>query len=126
MLSSGKSSDFCIVIELASSELAGFARGIPCEHADHSQYSGELNKIYILKKSQRMGMGTGLIADVASHFLDRGIDSMLLFGSAENPSNAFYEALGAEKLFARNGEFHGGYGWRDLKKLLTFISSSFT
>jgi hypothetical protein len=42
---------------------------------------------------------------------------MLLFGDAQNPSNGFYEALGAERLYAANGEFHGGYGWRDLQRL---------
>jgi hypothetical protein len=42
---------------------------------------------------------------------------MLLFGDAYSPSNRFYEALGAERLFAPSGEFHGGYGWRDLRQL---------
>jgi hypothetical protein len=50
-------------------------------------------------------------------FLSQGISSMLLFGDARNPSNLFYEALGAERLFAANGEFHGAYGWRDLRRL---------
>ena len=42
---------------------------------------------------------------------------MLLFGDAQNPSNGFYEAMGAERLYAASGEFHGGYGWRDLHEL---------
>jgi hypothetical protein len=42
---------------------------------------------------------------------------MLLFGDAANPSNGFYEALGAERLITQKGEFHGGYGWRDLGAL---------
>lgn len=42
---------------------------------------------------------------------------MLLFGEAGNPSNRFYEALGAERLFSDTGAFHGGYGWRDLQRL---------
>jgi len=42
---------------------------------------------------------------------------MLLFGDAGNPSNRFYEALDAEKLFSDTGAFHGGYGWRDLQRL---------
>jgi hypothetical protein len=37
-----------------------------------------------------------------------------LFGVPENPSCAFHEAMGGERLYAENGEFHGGYGWRDL------------
>jgi len=121
ILGSCNEEDFCVVIELANGDLAGFARGVHYKHAEHLTLKGELNKIYILKKFHRLGMGTGLIAAVASRFLSQGIESMLLFGSADNPSNAFYEALGAEKIFANNGEFHGGYGWIDLKKLMTLI-----
>ena len=44
---------------------------------------------------------------------------MLLFGDARNLSNLFYEAMGADKLFAANGAFHGGYGWRDLRQLVS-------
>jgi hypothetical protein len=47
----------------------------------------------------------------------RGVTSMLLFGDAVNPSNGFYEAFGAERLYSDTGEFHGGYGWRDLRRL---------
>jgi hypothetical protein len=32
------------------------------------------------------------------------------------------EALGGERLFAKNGEFHGGYCWRDLQKLVDVSS----
>ncbi|MEJ0101986.1 MAG: GNAT family N-acetyltransferase [Bacteroidota bacterium] len=65
-----------------------------------------------------MGAGRQLICSVAHEFISRGISSMLLFGDEQNPSNRFYEIMGAEKLIAKNEEFHGGYGWRDLKKLI--------
>ena len=42
---------------------------------------------------------------------------MLLFGDAANPSNGFYEAFGADRLYGPSGEFNGGYGWRDLGAL---------
>jgi hypothetical protein len=42
---------------------------------------------------------------------------MLLFGDAQSPSNGFYEAHGAERIYSERGEFHGGYGWPDLRKL---------
>ena len=32
--------------------------------------------------------------------------SMLLFGDAKSPSNGFYEAFGAERLYSSSGEFH--------------------
>jgi hypothetical protein len=34
-----------------------------------------------------------------------------------DPSNGFYERMGAERLFAPNGDSHGGYGWRDIRPL---------
>ena len=87
---------FCFVIEHQKGDLIGFAKGQRYAHLDQPDFSGELNKI---------------------HFLSQGISSMLLFGEARNPSNGFYEALGAERLFSTAGEFHGGYGWRDLRPL---------
>ena len=108
---------FCFVIEGPNGELVGFAKGVPYAHGDLPDFSGELNKIYLLREYQRLGLGRRLIGHVARRFLGQGISSMLLFGEASNPSNAFYEALEAEKLFSKAGEFHGGYGWRDLQSL---------
>jgi GNAT superfamily N-acetyltransferase len=109
---------FCVVIEDPNGELIGFAKGQPYSHHDHPEFTGELNKIYLLREYQRRGLGRLLLSHVARRFLGRGISSMLLFGDAQNPSNLFYEAMGAERLFAASGEFHGGYGWRDLRRLL--------
>ena len=108
---------FCVVIEDPNGELIGFAKGQPYSHHDHPEFTGELNKIYLLREYQRRGLGRLLLSHVARRFLGRGISSMLLFGDAQNPSNLFYEAMGAERLYAANGEFHGGYGWRDLRRL---------
>lgn len=109
---------FCIVIENEEGNLIGFAKGEPYTHADHAEFSGELNKIYLLKKYHRLGLGRQLLCKVANEFIQRGINSMLLFGDAKNPSNGFYEKMGAEKLFAKNGDFHGGYGWPNLVNLV--------
>ena len=109
---------FCFVIEKENEGLIGFAKGQPYNHVDHAEFSGELNKIYLLRKYHKIGLGRQLVCKVADEFLKRGINSMLLFGDANNPSNKFYEQMGAEKLFARNDEFHGGYGWTDLQKLV--------
>jgi ribosomal protein S18 acetylase RimI-like enzyme len=65
-----------------------------------------------------LGLGRQLVCKVANEFIQRGITSMLLFGDANNPSNKFYEKIGAQKLFAKNGEFHGGHGWTDLEKFV--------
>jgi ribosomal protein S18 acetylase RimI-like enzyme len=109
---------FCFVVEAPNGDLVGFAKGVPYDHSDLSDFAGELNKIYLLREYHRRGLGRRLVGHVARRFHSQGISSMLLFGDAKNPSNGFYEALGAERLFAANGEFHGGYGWRDLESLI--------
>ena len=108
---------FCFVVEGPNGELVGFAKGVPYEHGDLPGFAGELNKIYLLRKYHRRGLGRRLLGHVARRFLNQGISSMLLFGDARNPSNGFYEALGAERLVDNAGNFHGGYGWRDLRSL---------
>jgi L-amino acid N-acyltransferase YncA len=109
---------FCYVIEDDRGELVGFGKGTPHDGGVPG-YAGELNKIYLLQQVQRQGLGRLLLCVVARRFVERGVTSMLLFGDAKNPSNGFYEAFGAERLYSDRGEFNGGYGWPDLRKLIT-------
>jgi len=74
--------------------------------------------IYVLQRVHRQGLGRRLLCAVAGRLVDEGVTSMLLFGEATNPSNGFYESFGAERLYSEKGDFHGGYGWRDLRLLL--------
>ena len=117
MFAKANGSWFCFVIERKSGGLIGFAKGQPYAHSDQPDFAGELNKIYLLLEYQRLGLGRRLLGHVSRRFLSQGITSMLLFGEARNPSNRFYEAMGAEQLLSAAGEFHGGYGWRDLREL---------
>lgn len=110
---------FCFVIENKKRKLIGFAKGKTYSHRDLPEFSGELNKIYILREYQRLGLGQRLIGYVARKFLSMGIHNMVLFGVAENPSCKFHEAMGGEKLYSKQGEFHGGYCWHALQKLAT-------
>ena len=107
---------FCYVVE-DGGELVGFARGTPHDGGVPG-YAGELNKLYLLQRVQRQGLGRLLLCAVARRFIERGVMSMLLFGDAANPSNGFYEAFGAERLYSEAGEFHGAYGWPDLRMLV--------
>jgi ribosomal protein S18 acetylase RimI-like enzyme len=108
---------FCFVVENRHRELVGFAKGNTYASDDLPGFGGELNKIYLLREYQRLGVGRRLVGHVARRFLSQGITTMVLFGIPQNPSGAFHEALGGERLHAKNGEFHGGFGWRDLRKL---------
>jgi len=107
---------FCYVVDHRG-ELVGFAKGIPHDGGVPG-YAGELNKIYLLQRVQRQGLGRRLLCAMARRFIERGTTSMLLFGDAANPSNGFYEAFGAVRLYSDTGEFHGGYGWPDLGALV--------
>lgn len=115
---------FCFVVENNNRELIGFAKGKKYNHEDLPEFSGELNKIYLLRKYQRLGLGQKLLCHVARRFLSQGISNMVLFGMASNPSCKFHEAMGGERLIAKNGEFHGGYCWRDLQKLADNCNTS--
>jgi L-amino acid N-acyltransferase YncA len=108
---------FCYVVEDDHGELVGFAKGTPHDGGVPG-YTGELNKIYLLQRVQRQGLGRDLLCAVARRFMERGVTSMLLFGDAMSTSNGFYEAFGAERLYSDTGDFHGGYGWRDLGPLV--------
>lgn len=108
---------YCYVIEDDDGTLVGFARGAPHD-GDSPEFEGELSAIYVLRRVHRQGLGRRLLCAVAARFVDEGVTSMLLFGEATNPSNGFYESFGAERLYSEKGDFHGGYGWRDLHMLV--------
>lgn len=114
---------FCYVAEAPDDQLVGFAKGA-LHDGGVPGFEGELDKIYVLRARHRAGIGRALVEHVARRFLARGIGSMLLFGDARNPANGFYERLGAERLYSPTGEFHGGYGWRDLRRLVGDLSSA--
>jgi len=108
---------FCYVAEAPDRQLVGFAKG-ELHDGGVPGFEGELDKIYVLSAWHRSGIGRALVERVARRFLEQGIGSMLLFGDARSSSNGFYERLGAERLLSPKGEFHGGYGWRDLRRLV--------
>ena len=110
---------FVMVIESPAAELVGFAKAQPYRHDGAlSEFHGELNKLYILREYQRLGLGRKLMVHVALGLLDMDIKNMVLFGIPQNPSCSFHEALGGERLYDARGVFQGGYCWRDFGKIL--------
>lgn len=107
---------FCFVAEQKNGPLVGFATGSRFEDAG-LPYKGQLHKIHFLKAYHRLGLGRLLVGHVARRLLDSGITSMILFADAGNPHIAFYDRLQGERLYNRDGRFHGGYGWMDLQAL---------
>jgi len=108
---------FCILVVNAKNELVGFAKGKINKDEHTSQLHGDLNKIYLLNDYQRLGLGKKLFTLVVQRFLSKGVNDMSLFGVSQNPSCAFHEAMGGERLYSERGIFDGCYRWTDLKKL---------
>ena len=110
---------FCIVIANKNNELVGFAKGKTHRKKNSSELLGDLDKIYLLKDYQRLGLGKKLFRLAVKRFLDRGVNYMTLFGIPQNPSCSFHEAMGGERLYSEKGNFDGGYQWSYLKKNCT-------
>jgi ribosomal protein S18 acetylase RimI-like enzyme len=108
---------FCILVVDKNNKLVGFAKGIINKNEKSSEQHGDLNKIYLLSDYQRLGLGKKLFAYVVDRFLSKGVNDMTLFGIPQNPSCAFHEAMGGERLYSEKGTFDGCFIWRDLKKL---------
>ncbi len=109
---------FCLVAERGDGELVGFAQGNRYSSEDQPAYAGQLNKIYLLREYQRLGLGRRLMGHAARRFLADGVGSMLLFADEGNPSLRFYAALGGENLVAPDGTVSpANFGWKDLRLL---------
>ena len=108
---------FCILVVNKDNKLIGFAKGKIFKDETSSQLHGEINKIYLLSDYQRLGLGKKLFRQVVNRFISLGVNDMVLFGIPQNPSSAFHEAMGGERIYSEKGDFDGGYRWKDLKKL---------
>src|SRR5262249_38607513 len=103
-------------------EIIAFAAGGPERDGDRI-YRGELRAIYIIQRHQRQGHGRRLTGAVARQLLLDGFDSMLVWVLAENPSRAFYDALGGIVVNSKMIESGGrdlqqvAYGWSDIPPL---------
>jgi hypothetical protein len=58
------------------------------------------------------------MAETARRFLDRDIESFILFAERSNPTIGFYDRMGGERLVDERGLFTGAYAWRDVRTLL--------
>ncbi|MGH9260560.1 MAG: GNAT family N-acetyltransferase, partial [Acidimicrobiales bacterium] len=105
---------FAVVLARPNGELVGFAKGT---RSDHPEFPGQLNKVYLRRDYQRLGLGRRLVGHVVRRFVSQGVASMILFADPRNPSCAFFEALGAERVLDDAGRFQGAYGWHDLPRL---------
>jgi GNAT superfamily N-acetyltransferase len=106
--------DFVVVLEDRTGRLIGFAAGKPYQ----GECSGQLSKIYLRWEYHGLGLGRRLMSEAAQRFLDRGIDSFILFAERSNPTIGFYDRVGGERLVDERGLFTGAYAWRDVRRLI--------
>lgn len=114
--------EFVIVLEERQKRLIGFAFGTPT----FGQYEGVLSKIFLRWEYHGLGLGRRLMAEAGQAFLDRGMESCVLFAQRSNPSIGFYDRMGGERLVDNRGLFTGAYGWKDVRDLVNQLQSEQT
>jgi ribosomal protein S18 acetylase RimI-like enzyme len=104
---------FVFVIEKKDGSLVGFTMGRVEEDG-----SGNLNKIYLLREYQRLGLGKKMFCLLVKRFLSMSINRMTVFAEASNPSCRFYEKMRGQNMRNADGSLnYGNYEWNDLAKL---------
>ena len=84
----------CFVAALDPEGVVGFANGTS---ADHPGYEARLEKVYVLPRFQRLGVGRRLVCAVARRFSELGMRNMMLLSDAENPACYLFDALGGDR-----------------------------
>lgn len=109
---------FCLFMINMNDNPVGFVYGLKYDRPDILPYEGQISKIYLLQSYTALGLGKKLMYRAAEEFQKRGMKSIVLFASADNPSCGFYDAMNGTRLYSVSGQFDGGYGWSDLNELL--------
>jgi ribosomal protein S18 acetylase RimI-like enzyme len=114
VFSRGNPQEFVIVLDGAGKRLIGFCFGTP----SFGEFEGVISKIFLRWEYHGLGLGRRLMEETARRFLERGIESCVLFAERSNPTIGFYDRMGGERLLDERGLFTGAYGWRDVRTLL--------
>jgi GNAT superfamily N-acetyltransferase len=115
--------EFTYVAEDEERQIMGFATGGP-ERTGNRDYPAELHAIYLLSRGRRKGLGTRLVRTIAERLVQLNYPSLMVWVLAKNPSRAFYETLGGEKIMETMVEIGGAklvelaYGWKDIHRLV--------
>lgn len=124
ILSSGDG--YVFVAEDETGKIAGFIWGGDVRDKSDPAFTGELHAIYVLKSYQGHDIGRRLVRTLAKQLLAVGIQSMIVWVLADNPSRRFYGKLGARLFKTAPYQVPGtdlflddtGYGWTDIHALL--------
>jgi L-amino acid N-acyltransferase YncA len=108
---------FCIVVEL-NDKMIGFVSGDRYSSEELPDYSGELSKLYLLHEYQGFGIGKKLFMAACDKFLKNEISGIVAFTEPQNRVGQFFEHMHGKKVFDQQGQFHGAYGWMDLRSII--------
>lgn len=106
---------FCYVLAGRDGTLIGFTKGV--SRPGH-EIPGQLDKLFLAREYQRMGLGRRLVRQVVRRFLGGGVTAMAAYVDPRNPSCGFFERLGAQWLTEPDGQVNfSWYVWKDLSVL---------
>lgn len=82
-------------------------------------FTAEIGELYVLRRAQRQGAGSGLMMAMAAALADTGHRAMSLWVLEENRSaRRFYQGLGGTPIARKHGRLiEVAYGWTDLLRL---------
>jgi GNAT superfamily N-acetyltransferase len=81
------------IAEDADGRIVGFAAAGPTRVASLGP-AGELYAIYVLPQWQRLGLGRQLFHRAVESLVTPGVDAIVTWVFAANPSSSFFESLG--------------------------------
>lgn len=112
------------VAESETRGVIGFINGGPERTGRNSRFFSEVYVLYLLPDYQRRGVGRDLMTAFAAEVMKIGLRSMLVWVLSENPSRAFYAALGGEEVAEKSIQMGGAklmevaYAWTDVRSIL--------
>lgn len=113
------SGDIQVYVAELNGEIVGFVSGGQIREP-LQDYDAELFAIYLLKGTQRTGIGTALLRKLANSLSAKGFKSMVAWCLRNNPSVGFYEKTGALPVSSKEIEIGGAllselaFGWPNL------------
>lgn len=105
---------FCIVAQRPDGELVAFVKGV---FAERPEDPARLDKLYIDRAYQRLGLGRRLAGDAVRRFRARGSTRISAYVDPRNPSCGFFERLGGQWLIEGGRTNFSWYVWDDLEAL---------
>ena len=118
-LTTHRGQNFTYIVENEAGEVVGFVVAGRAREA-MADYEGEIYAIYLNQEYQGRGWGKQLFLRAVERLVSEGMNSMMLWVLADNPTRGFYEALGGREIGQKNIEIGSqrlvevAYGWHQL------------